>query len=729
MKLFRKNMNLPVVLGLLILISALFTPRLISEERQVVFNDGLAQQSIAWQIEELAKWLIKSRDLIPRPEECTEYCFTIDTLNISGSIEKNRLLFSLNGHVLSDDYALIPLFSQPKKIGLLNVTVNNKPAIVGFEDLNHYFVRTAEKDFVIKGELEFREESNLNIVGPVNSFYGEIEDGRIVQGNKLAGLRNTLIHIESTKARPVSDEPEIKPLFQLNRSFRITDEIAFEYHVYIRSGTEISNYIIPLKNSEIVLDVRGVRDWKLEKDRLIINSNQKSIQCIITGNIKSLEALSMDERSGYEWWLIESDPQHRISVKTTGKQIDSSESPIPRKMSLSRLYFMTKGNEISISVQKLKSLEALAAVVHSQKRKIVWTKDGDIVAYDTLTYENSGVDYLVFDTKGKPIYLEIDNSPQRLLSQDDIPETAVLLPLLKGKHNVFIQNIAKSEINHLGGSLELPSPEHSFTISNGYIEFGLPDMIIPLYFTEGTGFLNPFSLTDIILFIIIIIISFYLFKSRSIRFFSVISLAGIYLLLKGFFIALLILAILIKLVFYLRKKYSKKTFLLIIIITAMALISLLVYSMILPSLLISGRSHAGYDQSRQRPEAPSMQAYDEYEQKTLSKSEERWGQRDAGSIDYDKLLREDAVISDSSIVEGIIPVALPMPKYDYSLYAYKELITKDRPLAPRLLYITRYTLIPVYLLWLISLLILIRHLYPEIRPYLKRDEIKKQEPE
>ncbi len=686
-------------------------PRALAQERPVVFSEGLAQQSIAWQIEELAKWLIKSRDLVPRPDKCSQYCFTIDMLTLGGSIEKNRLTFTLTGHVLADEPVLIPLFGNPKKTGLINVTVNNKPAITGFEDLDHWFVRSSERDFTIKGELEFMDEYSLMVIGPVNSFSAQLEDGKVIQGNKLSGLKNSLVHIESTKIKTAAEEPEIKPLFQLNRAFRISDDIAFEYRVFIRSSSQISNYEIPMKNSEIVLDVRGISDWRLEKDTLILNSDQKTIQCIITGSIKSLGEMQTDERSNYEWWLIESGPEHRVSINTSGKQVDSSESPIPRQMTLSRLYFLNRNNAIRISVQKLKSLEALAAVIHSQTRKIVWTEDGHLVAQDSITYENSGIDYLVFDTMGKPIYLAVDNSPQRLLSQEDIPDTAVLLPLFKGRHNAFIQNISRAKINHFGGSFTLPVPRHSFTISKGYLELGLPGMVIPLYFTEGRGFINPFSIGDMVIFIVIMILSFFMFESRSMKIFSLVSLAGLYMLLKGVFVFLLIIFLLAKLVLYLKKKYSPKTFLLIIIISALAIVSLFIYSLILPSLFSTVRY---YDKGQMAPSPPMVQpqeSFDEYEK------DKRLGQKSDSSMDYESILREEKVISDSTIVEGIIPVALPMPSYDYSLYAYRELITKERPLAPRLLYITKYTLIPLYILWLISLLIIIRHIYPRARNF------------
>lgn len=684
-----------------------------ADERPVIFSDGLSPNSYVWQIEEFAKWLIRSRDLIVRPSACRDFCFVINNITFYGSLENNEINFILKGHLTTEFEALVPLFGQPQRVFLQNVTINNTPAIIGFDNKDFYYCRTSDRDFTIRGQLSFFNETSFTVVGPVNTLINEVSDARIAQGNNLSGLKNRLIHFESTKIEPiVVDRPEIQPLFQINRAIRISNDITFEYFVHIRSASEISNYIIPMDNSETVLQVTGTRDYKIEDGRIIINSPQKTLNIRITGTLKNLRNLSMDERSNYEWWLIESDPQHKVNVTTQGKQIDSSESPMPRVMSLSRLYFLSKGNTISIEYQKLQSLEALAVLIHSHTRRIIWTKDGDIIARDSFVYENSGVDYLIFDTLAKPIYLEVNQTAQRLFSFEGIPDTAVMLPLLKGRHSAVLQSLGWKRISPFFGHFPVPAPEHSLTISKASLEFGIPKNIIPLYFSEGDGFINPFSSFDIFIFIVLLLLCIIIHKKNSLRLFSIISFTGLYAVFGGFFIIVIILAFLAKLLFYLKNRYSKNTFILIIGASFLLLILIFIYSLVLPvffskaTTAYTDASHYAME-SQVAPPPPSRA-------RSMAESE-RVGQV---HVEYDAIRREERVLSESSIIEGAIPVELPMPGFSRLLRAEKELITRERPMKAKLYYTTDNVLVLLYIIWFISLLIMILHYYPHIKPVL-----------
>lgn len=699
-----------VLLSVLILLLSLSYN--IAEERPVIFSDGLNPQSYVWQIEEFAKWLIRSRDLIPRPSECKGLCFVLDRLVFSGSLEDNEIYFSLEGSLLTDMDTIIPLFGPPQRFTIEDVTINNREAITGFDN-NNYFSRVSDRNFLIKGKISFINEVNLTVAGPVNTLINEMKDANITQGNKLAGIRNRLINFQSTKIDPVIiDRPEIKPVFQINRAIRISNDINFEYFVYIRSATEISNYIIPLRNSEVILQVLGADDYKIEDNKIIINSQRQSLNLRIIGKLDKLADLKMDDRSNYEWWLIESDPQHKINVKTQANQIDSSESPMQRTMSLSRLFFLSKGHTVTIEVEKLSSLEALAVIMHSQSRKIIWTKDGDLVSQDTFTYENSGIDYLVFDTGAKPIYLEVNRESQRLFSLENIPKTAIVLPLEKGRHSASIQSLGKEKISFFAGRLRIPFPEHNLTISKGSIDIGLPRGIIPIYLTEGYGFINPFYFYQLIFFIIIIIISWIFYKKKKEKIIAIISFTGLFALFDIFFIIIFLVGFLISIFKFIKKRYSKNKFILTISIFMIFIFLIFIYLIILPSFGVYRVDQiadgAVFEKQVYAPPPPSPSR------------ERRVGQRPSADyldaeMDYDAIRSEERVISDSSIMEGIIPVALPMPGYDRILRVQKELITSDRPMKPVLYYLRNYSLIPVFLIWLISLILFIRIHLPSIK--------------
>ena len=230
---------------------------------------SLTPNSLAWQMEELTKWVMKTRNLVPYPTVDEPPFYVIDFLELSGSVEKNRFTFSLKGSVIADNPVLIPLMGPPDRVMLTNVTVNQQPGLVGFEGKDYYYLKTKKQDFIIKGNVSLLNQFSFQVPGPVNLFTSDIIDGRVVEGKRLPGLRNTVLHLESGKR---NDTAEIlhSPLFQVSRAIRIQKEITFEYQVKVRSGSEISKVELPMKYSEMVLDVPGVKGWKMEKIYFIL---------------------------------------------------------------------------------------------------------------------------------------------------------------------------------------------------------------------------------------------------------------------------------------------------------------------------------------------------------------------------------------------------------------------------------------------------------------------------
>jgi len=66
------------------------------------------------------------------------------------------------------------------------------------------------------------------------------------------------------------------------------------------------------------------------------------------------------------------------------------------------------------------------------------------------------------------------------------------------------------------------------------------------------------------------------------------------------------------------------------------------------------------------------------------------------------------VAIDGGIVQGVAPVALPLPAYDRSIVITRELVTRDRPLTLRLVYVTTAGVAPLVGLWLVCLAWLLR---------------------
>ena len=68
-------------------------------------------------------------------------------------------------------------------------------------------------------------------------------------------------------------------------------------------------------------------------------------------------------------------------------------------------------------------------------------------------------------------------------------------------------------------------------------------------------------------------------------------------------------------------------------------------------------------------------------------------------------LAQDAA---GGVLEGVTPVALTLPAFERSTYASRELVTRDRPFHPVLLYATAWAMLPAGIGWLFCLAALLR---------------------
>ncbi len=666
----------------------------------------------AGQLENFIQWVIQTRDLVPRTKECDPPCYVLDSLELGGSVDQNALRFTLKGSVISDKPVLVPLFGPPHQVMLSNVMLNGKPAVVGFEESSHYYVRTAERSFTVTGDLSLGSELSLSVPGPLNMFTSALADGRVVEGDKISGLSYATLHLEyGVKAEAEEAAPDLPPVFQIARALRIQKEIFFEYRVTIRSGSEVSSVKLPLPNGEVVLDVPGHKGWKQENSALTVPTSGRNVEFSVFGRIPKVGMFKPDARCSYEWWLIESDAEHRVHVKTEARQVDSTESPIGRQLESGRLYLVTKGQKLDVTVQSLASMEALAVVMSSQSRMIIWTKEGDLVAEDRIDYENNGIDYLAFEASGKPVYFEVDGEPHKILSDDDKKKSRMLIPLRKGDHSVRVQSLGKTDPSLFVGSLTVPVPRHDLTASRTTVTLGLPATIIPLWFSGGEGIRSPVKIIDVVFVIIALVMALIFFRGRNLRAAGFVGLAGFYFLVPPLFVVFVLLSVGVALVtlIWRRLKDWKRVLafvgiavaLLLAGIVTLALMATLAYK---EAPLSSEVIHVSDKFARYEVSGEGEWAEEEMGQRTLAVQQQIVDEKLLGNVAY----------GGGAAVQGVTPVALPLPSYDRAVSVSRELVTKDRPLEPTLIYVTRTALWPLLALWILCILFALYRLWPGI---------------
>ncbi len=672
-------------------------------------NVAPAAGSIAAELDELGRYLAAHQG----KDACKERCFVLDRLILRGSVGDGPLSFELSGGVLSGGATAVPLFGPPATV---RVEVESKEAAaIGFEG-DHYFFHTAEKRFVLKGKVWLGADLALAIPGPLNTLEAELEGGDVVEGARLSGIVGTTIHLQR---RDTTEKVEGPTVFQLSRAVRVAKEISFEYRLVMRSGVDLGVVRLPLSNGEEVLDVRGATSFRVENGELVLPSAGKSAEMTITGKLPKVGNFAPDNRSSYEFWLFESDAEHRIFVTGDAKQVDSKDSPIPRTQASARLYLLQKGQKIAVEAKPLSSVDVLAAVVRQHSRTLVLTKQGDLVSDDTLGYENNGIDYLLYSPNARPIFLATDGNAERIMHQGEHTDE-VLVPLLAGSHSVRTQSVSTLTIGSLGGALALPMPSYPLTASRVSLTVGAPKGVVPLALLGGDSLRLALEDGDFFALLVGFVAGYIAVRPRkeqalrSQRLWRALggaALAGAYLISPVIYGIALFALVLIGLGALIVRLFRGPTLIAVGVIGG-GLGGLV--ALILLASVGSMRSPEGrhYDLPAASPASAPVSA-------------------SGGRSDVSKLGNIVAQEAEGGVIQGVTPVALSLPSYEKSLFSSRELVTQDRPFAASLVYVTELALAPLYVLWGIAVLLLgwtHRHT-PKAAMEHVRERMKKAPPE
>jgi hypothetical protein len=636
-------------------------------------------ESWAGQLDGLSRWFEQQHR---RGARCTERCYTLDRLRITGRVGDGPLRFELTGGAIADGPVAIPLFGPPAHLRVEAATEDGRDAVIGFEG-DHYFLYTAARRFVLKGTFTLDGDLALTIPGPLNALEADVTAGAVVEGARLSGLTGATIHF-SREGAAQGTGPTV---FQLSRAVRVGREIGFEYRLVMRSGTDLGVARLPLPFGEKVLDVTGSVGWHVEGSELVLPTSGRNAEMVVTGTLAKVGAFAPDARSGYEWWLVESDPEHRVTVGGDARQLDSAESPINRTQATSRLFLVQKGQHIEVGVQPLTSVDVLAAVVRAHQRMIVLTQRGDLVSDDTLTYENNGIDYLRYAPDGRPIYLATDHKAERIMHQGT-EGNDVLVPLRTGSHAVRVQSLAGAAITPFAGRLDVPMSSYPLTASKATVVVGLPAGVFPVALLGGDRPEWSVDGGDALALLTALVVGWLAVRvpagasrsrARGLRLLAGGVLCGVWFLAPGAFVALVTTLVAAVVVWFLgRMLRGAQLFLSAGAVLGLAAILCLFGLVFLGSRSAATRSAAYSDVSQISTPAPAA-ATDRAKDVTGN-----WlAQNAAGGV-----------------VEGVTPVALTMPSYVHTLESSRELVTRERPFRPTLYYVTSLMLWPIGLLWL-----------------------------
>lgn len=643
----------------------------------------VAPESWAGQLETLTRWLEQRR----HEATCRERCYVLDRLRLTGDVEAGTFDFELQGSVLADDAVAVPLFGPPSQVRVEQAMLDNAPARIGFEG-DSYYLFTDARAFALRGRITLQGDRALSIAGPLNTLEAELSNGRVVEGPRLSGIHGATIHFERGAGAAEQEEPTV---FQLSRAVRVGREITFEYALEMRSGNDLGVVRLPLRFGEQVLEVAGSTGWRVEGEVLLLPTSGRTAQMTITGRLASIGTVTPDERSSYEWWLFESDAEHRVTMEGGGRQFDVAESPIARTQPNARLFMIQRGQDLRVEVQRLVGSEVLGAVIRSHSRTVVLTRQGGLVAQDEIAYENNGIDYLALRPQGKAIFLATDGQAERIMqkSRDD---EQILLPLRTGTHTAKVQSQSLHRIGPLWGRLEVPTPAHQLTASRVTLLLGLPRFVHPLVFVGGDEIEWFVGLGDLAALLLGVLAAVVVLRGLRRRAFGAVVLGGLWFLSPGLFVVALVALALGGGLWALTRLLSGPKL-------AIAVISLFVVGGIAGIIALAatfsvrGRSElpvsSSADWSRQMDE-------DVYRGAVRESTDDR---EQAGAVTGNRM----AQLAQGGLIEGVTPVALPLPQYHQTAVSSRELVTERRPFSPALYYVTDWVIWPLVLLWLACL--------------------------
>jgi hypothetical protein len=669
--------------------------------------DGPAPQPGTWgaELDSVARWLGERQATSP----CTEHCFVLTRLRLTGAAD-GEMKFAMEGAVVAERPVAVPLFGPPTHARIDHVTENGKPAAVGFEG-DHWFVLTASRHFVVEGSLTLDGDLAITVPGPLDALDADLSKGRVVEGAHLSGLSGATVHLDRDASSSPAEEP---PVFQLSRAIRIGRETTFEYRLVMRSGKDLGVVRFPLPLGEKVLDVQGSTGWTLQGTELVLPTAGHSAQVTVTGTLASAGSVAPDARSAYEWVLVESDAEHRLTVKGDARQVDASESPIARTQPSARLFLVGRGQHVEVSAQPLVATEALAAVVREHERTLVLTARGDLVADDVLTYENNGIDWLAWPPTGQAVFLATDGKAERVMRAAD-GAGEVLVPLRVGSHSLHVQSMSSTSLGAFGGFFSVPTPTHSLATSRTRLDLGLPSSVHAIAVTGGDRPWLAYGSKDILALLASAGIAFAALRGRSRRALGVVALGGLWSVSATLW-AVLVGAGALGLGAWASARLLPRG----PRMAAWSALGLLAFVLGIASTTMRDAPVAatgssadyraqtiGLPTSAAGPVAADGEVAGKLEQKNMRGDEIQRDLTKQG-VNYFFGGENGRDVKADGIMQGVAPVALPLPAYQRSVVVTRELVTRDRPLTVGLLYVTTAGLVPFFLVWLGCIALLVR---------------------
>lgn len=607
------------------------------------------------------------------PAPCSDDCWQLSHMTIRGSVN-GPLTFELKGTVRADEDQKIPLFGPPSQLRLDDLSMDGGRPTVTFDNERYYLI-TKAKSFTLRGKMTLGSDQMISVIGPLLSLDAPLTKGRLVEGEKLSGLSATVLHFDpmtEDTASQAAQKPHKPPVFRLSRSVRFGSETSFVYRLVSSHTSDLGTLRLPLAFGEKVQDVQGSTNWQVEGKELVLPTSGKEAEITISGSLPPTAVgappmvFKADERSAYEWWMIEADPEHRVAVGGEGKLVETTQSPIPATMPGSRVYLVQRNQQLEVDSKSLVRGDVLAAVARTNRRFVAITGTGELISDESIAFDNNGLEHLMVAPAGKAMYLSTDGAAQRIL-HTEAGASDVLVPIRPGSHTLRVQSLADVKLWSIAGALKVPASNYPIATSNMEVTVGLPENVHPIAVLGGDRARWAFSRGDLLAVALGIGVACFGFRTRKTRALGALVIAGLWFVSRDGFVfasgALFVVGSI-----FLASRFIRGTRLLV------------ASGAILVAALFGGR----WALTEGATTEPAREMFAEHPQ--IPSPE----------------ITHAAVAADGSLdtKAGITPVSLSIPTSERYVQASRQLITKERPFAMRIVYVTANLVTGLQLAWL-----------------------------
>ena len=612
------------------------------------------------------------------PAACTEDCWQLSHMTIRGAVN-GPMSFELKGTVRANEDQKIPLFGPPSQVRLDDLSMDGGHPTVTF-DSDRYYLITRARSFTLRGKLTLGSDQMISLIGPLLAVDAPLTRGRLVEGDKLSGLSATVLHFDpmTDDAAAQAAKPRQPPVFRLSRSVRFGTDTTFVYRLVLSHTSDLGTIKLPLAFGEKVQDVQGSPGWQVTGKEITLPTSGKEAEITISGSLPPSPVgapplvFKADERSAYEWWMIEADPEHRVAVGGEGKLVETTQSPIPPTMPGSRVYLVQRNQQIEVDSKSLVRGDVLAAVARTNRRFVAVTGTGEMISDESIAFDNNGLEHLMVTPAGKAMYLSTDTTPQRIL-HTEVGAADVLVPIRPGSHTLRVQSLADVRLWPIAGAVKVPGSNYPIATSSMEVTVGLPESLHPLAVLGGDHTRWAFTRGDLLALGLGIAVACFGFRTRNTRALGALVTAGLWFVSReGFVFASAGLFVVGSI--FLASHFIRGTRLLV------------AAGGILVAALFGGR-WALTDGASYEPQREMFIAYPQIPSPEITHA---------------------AVAADGSLdtKAGITPVSLSLPTSERYVQSSRQLVTKERPFAMRILYVTHNFVTALQLGWFFMLAML-----------------------